>query len=1187
MSQITISDLQFPNLLTAVITGRVHVAQTPLEITVTCGNIRIPATILPREPQAGSAAARLLDSTHLDFEAELQLPQPVVPGQSFSVAVLSGSRRLLAQETFAWPEAKRWNESCIKLSRAHLVGFGSVLHVNGWLSDPNNISRIELRSGRRCQLAHLHVPRLDVVRNNPRVGTEYNGFEVQLADFKPRIGAELAVFDRNGRAILRRRISPAPQDIFIRRHSASQDIVVASHDASSGLLAVTAAIRGLEPPLRFHIKGTNGLWLSVDASLTEEGRAPKALTANNATWIGTAVFDTGDLPFDEMELLVEDHKGAIDFKAIARFLQETPARRRITSANYCSETHNLVVQGACGFLGTSHVHAMLNGQPVSASRTFLKNDSSFLTSPDTGFYLASLIDLEPGGQIEMEFFAGQTSLGRQTARIGRKTLSKSHAVGTSCRSSQGGAHYRFASALERPDAPWILYATGMASWPVTGGGMARSYAMAKYLRRQGYRVALIVDYPDPPTDASARELRDFADAVVFLPRTALASDTASDFKMFSRNTSALGPFLETLEAGYNPRATIVNFAFNLYSTEGLRGPVILDAHDVQHLRARNAQLQGAMLEDRRCTRLEEINVLKNADAIIAIQPQEQNILQDCAPGLTVVTAEHALEVQEDTALPSAEQLRHLLFVGQRYTPNIDGLQAFLDTAWPAIRKRHPDVHLHVAGRVCEVFKDIDDSNMTLHGVVPRLEQLYSRCGIVINPTGFGTGFKIKSLEGLAHRRCVVTTQSGTLGLPPEAPLKISELSGFADVICSLIDNPTEAITLAGRGADFVRARFAPDRVYRPVVDLIESLGAAPEAVKDRAEVVRHEVLGPDLVLTLRFAGSAGSGARRFIRIEARTAIGPPLEIWHSAPGDMVEGRFKLPIPVWHFDGTPFEIDLRINDQPIAPLTVTCPMSKTEAYMMPNWYFGGLGSQTGIGLAAARTVPAAPADAIGTYTLFSRNQRVGLAVGKPRAPWETNADWVKSLAFLPASVPTRTTDTLSIYDCDGQTLTAVLSAQEVHRAIPAAPGRAAGSGRAPRGVWLPDWPVAADRMELAVAPRGNRLASQWARVENGTEERFTLLLKSGKAISGATLEFPGGTDEDNVFRWHIMADGKPVHRKRKIVNTARAITLQASSDRQLDPGVHVIDLIRTFAASDAPDTPATLPQKLVLLMQSAQ
>ena len=41
----------------------------------------------------------------------------------------------------------------------------------------------------------------------------------------------------------------------------------------------------------------------------------------------------------------------------------------------------------------------------------------------------------------------------------------------------------------------------------------------------------------------------------------------------------------TIEAAFNPAAIIVNFAFNMYGAVGLRAPVLLDAHDVQHKRA--------------------------------------------------------------------------------------------------------------------------------------------------------------------------------------------------------------------------------------------------------------------------------------------------------------------------------------------------------------------------------------------------------------------------------------------------------------------------------------------------------------------------------------------------------------------------------------------------------------------------
>lgn len=905
----------------AVVVGQVTAGRAPAEVIVDNLGASVAARVTGPIVNSDSAAARLLGLTPFVFEATLGFSKVPSPGQEMTVTAISNERQVLAQGRFPWPEVNPWKANSVRLSRAQLMEFGQVLHVNGWLAEPENVSRIELRSGHRVQLAKLGTARPDVLKNHPEVGTAYSGFEVRLNGFAPDEPAELAVFDLAGQLVFQRLVSPKPQDVFMRRRAAPHDAIAAAY--SDRLLAVSASIRGLEPPLKFHLKSPDGFFASQTAACSESKKAPAALNSNRAAWVGSAVFAMDGKPEGKLELLVEDRKGAVAFNDISPSIAETSGKPKIENAYYCPETRNLVVQGSCGFLGATHVHAKVGGMPVSATRTFLKHKEDFLDAPDAGFYLASLVEMEPGELVEVEFFAGAHKLGTQSKPVRERRIPQTQVLGPSCRSSQGAAHYQFESAAQRPDAPWIIYATGMASWPVTGGGQARSYAMAKYLRRQGYRVLLVVDYSSEADETAAAYLKEFADALVFAPLGGTPPGTAPDHAMYKKSKAELGPLLETLEAGYAPRATIINFAFNLYAAENLKGPVILDAHDVQHLRAKNAQEQGASLEDRRCTKREEVALLRHASGIVAIQEEEQNILQECAPETPVIKVEHTLEVDADASAPTAGQLKKLLFIGQRYAPNIAGLQAFLDNAWPKIKKRYPDAELHVAGRVCELFKHLRDESIKLHGVVPDLKPLYDMCGIAINPTNFGTGFKIKSIEGLAYKRCVVTTQSGTLGLPSGAPLKIAKIEKFADAVSALIENPAQARELAEQGAKFLNRNFAPDQVYQPLSSLIESLPAAPQVSPASARLKGHEIIGTNLMLDLHFTGGPSGEKTRPVKIEVAAKIGPPIEIWHAVPAGLTDARLKVPLPVWFRDSTPIQTDVYIDGTEAGRLELTC------------------------------------------------------------------------------------------------------------------------------------------------------------------------------------------------------------------------------------------------------------------------
>lgn len=1174
---LTRTRFEAPNVIS--VEGQAILQSTSDTLTLTCGTFSVLVPVQHQDSVSRRGRIMLLSKTPVaPFQARLQLP-PLHSGDAHCVLHLRthhGKDLETQAFTVSAPTLKAKGLESLHVSQTQLLDNGTALDITGWLEDPDNVSRIEVHAGPHKRLAQMHKQRPDTLQQTSHLRTAHCGFHARVPFMEAGGRVELRAFDHTDAPLCTQALYPKEQDIFVLRDATAKDAVVASYDAETGLLSIYVALVGQGLPTRMHLRGAEGISLSTTAITAHGGKASKAFSSNGTTWIAMALFALPEFPTTPLELLVEDMQGAVRVPSVTSRIVSNTQQPKITSAHYCPQNHTLIVTGDCGFLGVSHVHAVVDGRIVAASRTFLQNHSDFQNNPGSAFYLACLLDIPQNKHVQIEYFAGEQKLYTCSANIHERVFNP-QILGPSVRSSQGGIHYELPSAQNRPDAPWIVYATGMTSWPITGGGMARSYAMAKHLRDNGYRVALVVELPAEEGDQSAKNLQDYADAVIFVPKYTIIPQTTPDFGLNRKVNPNLGPLLETLEVCYEPAATMVNFAFNLYATERLSGPVILDAHDVQHLRARNAQQHGSELEDRRCTRHEEEMLLQQADGIIAIQSEEQRILQDCAPQKQVVTAEHTLEVHPNSQIPTADQLKQLLFIGQRYTPNIEGLRAFLNQVWPQLKARHPDIHLHIVGRVCEVFRDLQDPQVTCHGVVPHLEPLYAQCGIVINPTNFGTGFKIKSLEGLAYKRCVVTTPAGALGFPSDAPLCVCDLSQFAPTISALITDPETAQAQAQQAATFLKTHFSPSFVYRHVIDMLAQLPAAPKADTRIPTIVHHEVKGSDLVLSLRFDDV--SHAPRSLKIQVQTIVGQPTEIWHAAPASLTDGKFKIPLPVWLFDGSVSQAQICINGQSAGTLDLHCVQDKAEAYLMPNWYFQGLGAQAGTRIIAPKTRQITRNSDLRTYLAFSRNRFAGYAIGRAQNSEMADATWAKSLLYLPSTLPAHTTETLSLYDSNGKTAGAVLPAHDVRQAAPVTVHRPATTGSAPEGVWNAQWPVQIAQQPLSVCTGDRHPDSHWHATDGLVELRLDALLKSTYAFDNLDLSFPPGSEEDEVFRWHVLVNGIPALMHRRVETVETLPTLRTALEHNRAPGVHLATLIYVYPGGRQAQSTPILPTSL--------
>ena len=230
---------------------------------------------------------------------------------------------------------------------------------------------------------------------------------------------------------------------------------------------------------------------------------------------------------------------------------------------------------------------------------------------------------------------------------------------------------------------------------------------------------------------------------------------------------------------------------------------VIDTHDVYTDRARKMASRKIKSHYWSLAREQEAQGLARADVILAIQKHERAFFDELTGGQKqVLVVGHTVALRPLPAPASAAQT--LLFVGTRYAANVDGARYFIEKVMPLLRERFPAVRLLVAGTVCEQL-NAGAPGVELLGVVDRLEDAYSRAGIVVNPVLAGTGLKTKTVEALGHAKPLVTTACGAEGIEDAAGtafLMADEPAGIAAHVLSLMESPEAAEQLAERGFQF-------------------------------------------------------------------------------------------------------------------------------------------------------------------------------------------------------------------------------------------------------------------------------------------------------------------------------------------------------------------------------------------------
>lgn len=381
----------------------------------------------------------------------------------------------------------------------------------------------------------------------------------------------------------------------------------------------------------------------------------------------------------------------------------------------------------------------------------------------------------------------------------------------------------------------ILFVAPMPMIPASNGGASRIWALVNYLRHRGHKIGMVTLHHREDDEA---ELRARLDSVwmtssrrsKFSGRTiGRHLDTLRRY-IYPHEQEVIGPVssglfeqrripaIDDLAVSVcdtsTPDAVICVFAWTAALLDRIDPTIlkIIDTIDVQHLRDASATEAGYPPLGVKCTADEEKTELMRADILIAIQRHDRETIQRLLPEKKVVLAEHAMSVDPSQSPADSQEV---LFIGNLYQPNVEGILAFIYSVWPKIRRKCKGAQLTVCGRVSSKVESCPEKGIKVLGLVPDLGQLMRRAAVIINPTPFGTGLKIKAVEAMAYGKCLVSTAEGVLGLHPDITdtAIVTPLEAMAPHIITLLNSTEERRALEQKAENFARMHLHAGSVY--------------------------------------------------------------------------------------------------------------------------------------------------------------------------------------------------------------------------------------------------------------------------------------------------------------------------------------------------------------------------------------
>ena len=378
----------------------------------------------------------------------------------------------------------------------------------------------------------------------------------------------------------------------------------------------------------------------------------------------------------------------------------------------------------------------------------------------------------------------------------------------------------------------ILFASIVPFWNRSTGAEQRIYSLVRVLEDHGWhvrtffpghaanadqeqatRLKLDVVFANSSQAPIARSLQGrikwqiaaVANAIssFFLSKKSETQNRSTDDRQPQRLQDFQWPWaseaFNEMVAEFSPAVIVCEYITMSYLVAGLPESVrksvhcLVDTHDVLSKRQqqfddhKRAHWLDVSME-------EETDALRQFDTIIAIQPAEAQTFRNMLPSQNViVVGHHPVDADEVAAggpnsqfkresKSNASQPFTLGYLGSNNASNVDAISGFLKTVWSQF-KDDDAVELLIAGDVCDgISWESQFSNVRRLGKVAEVSDFYNSVDAVVNPVGYGTGLKIKSVEAIAFGCPLLCTAGGWCGDAVLGVVKVNELPEMVDTI---------------------------------------------------------------------------------------------------------------------------------------------------------------------------------------------------------------------------------------------------------------------------------------------------------------------------------------------------------------------------------------------------------------------
>lgn len=392
----------------------------------------------------------------------------------------------------------------------------------------------------------------------------------------------------------------------------------------------------------------------------------------------------------------------------------------------------------------------------------------------------------------------------------------------------------------------ILFLTTQLPYPPNSGGTVKSWNYVKHLSNScDLTVGSLLKDEDEKHESLFLEnitLTSYFSEPVHLPRTPInliksyfQAPCLNVFRNYSPGFKAL-----VEKASKDSEILIIDhYEVFQYVPKDFKGKIVMHTHNAEFmLWQRMSELTNNLIK-KLILKLEAIRVKKYEEAIfnrsdlIYSTPSDIELYQKY--GFNVAKHKTTFHLGNDSLLELPDlnfndTEKAIGFMGTlSWEPNIDGLIWFITNVWPLVKEKNTNVVFYIMGKKPDqrILDSIgNDQQIKLTGFVKNLDDYLKRTRVYIAPLRFGSGMKVKVLEGLYRGVPSVCTHVAAEGLEIESGKHVfieDTTLAFAVACNTLLENENTWNKFRDNSREIAKAKYTWKDLFKRMDESMRTL----------------------------------------------------------------------------------------------------------------------------------------------------------------------------------------------------------------------------------------------------------------------------------------------------------------------------------------------------------------------------